>query len=152
MTFNTQAPFFPYREPSDQRASSQGNTERLLRVYTFSTAGRMAGTLGKAGVWPGVASYAKPADGIVLGAITQAIPDYAAPPNSGWLTRFDDTSSPRPGTDEVYFAAAPSLGELTPPPNVIVIPHPVRIPVDLIALVLFAGGVAMVAMRRLRRT
>lgn len=52
MSFTTPRPFFPYREPADQRESPKANvpvaeTERLLRVFFIGTA-RVEGTLGDA--------------------------------------------------------------------------------------------------------
>jgi hypothetical protein len=154
MSFATAQPFFPYREPSDQRAARAlppGATpdKRLLRVYAFASA-RMTGTIGTNGTWLGLTSYAKPADPSVLGVVSQAVPEYV-PQAHGWLTRFDDESSPRPGTDEVYFAVAPSLGELTPPQQIVVHDVRVHVPVDLIAFALFACGTLFLVVRRGRR-
>jgi hypothetical protein len=147
MSFATVEPFFPFREPSDQRAKPG---KRLLRVYTVSSVGRMSGTLGKDGVWPGVVSYAKPADETILNLVGQVVPDYARGLKSGWLTRFDDESSPRPGTDEVYFSAG-AQGEMTPPDRVVVRTNPIYIPVDVIVFVLFAGIVVTLIVRRASR-
>jgi hypothetical protein len=33
-----------------------------------------------------------------------------------WLTEFEDRSTPRPGTDEVYFAPAPDQSPVARPP------------------------------------
>ncbi len=154
MSFATAQPFFPYREPSDQRAPRATRPgalpdQRLLRVYTVASA-RTTGTIGTSGKWPGLTSYAKPADKRVLDVVAQAVPDYALPPPHAWLTRFDDESSPRPGADEVYFAVAPALGELTPAAKIVVHNTRVRVPVDL-AFMLFAFGAVFLVVRRARR-
>ncbi|MCI0705568.1 MAG: hypothetical protein L0241_31295, partial [Planctomycetia bacterium] len=36
-----------------------------------------------------------------------------------WLTEFEDHSSPRPGTDEVYFARDADQSELNRPPHIV---------------------------------
>ena len=38
------------------------------------------------------------------------------PDNTLWVTEFEDRSSPRPGTDEVYFAPAADQSTLERPP------------------------------------
>lgn len=128
MTFTTDRPFYPYREPEEQRARSGGG--RTLRVHVLSPS-RMDGTLGAAGRWPGAVQYANalgPAHtrlGVMLGGVV---------PASTWLTSFDDRSSPRPGTDEVFFAAASDPSPVTPPPIVHVNTNDVPIPLDWVAL------------------
>ena len=61
MTFQTDRPFFPYREPEDQRQQIPGavNPQRLLRVYLLSNS-RMVGKLGDQGQWPGQTVHAAP--------------------------------------------------------------------------------------------
>src|SRR5206468_8255579 len=51
MTFTAERPFFPYREPEDQRRGPAAGTPRLLRVYFLGDA-RMKGALGEKGEWP----------------------------------------------------------------------------------------------------
>jgi hypothetical protein len=148
MTFLAFEPFFPYREPKNTHESSN----RRLRVYTFSSVGRMAGRLGKEGFWPGAVSYAHAAEGAVPGAVQQAVPDYTGPLPSGWLTRFDDDSNPRPGGDEVYFATATDpKEEAAPPPVIMPRPRIVYIPVDIIAIAFMLVGAVSFVARRWRR-
>src|SRR5262245_31614994 len=55
MSFQTDRPFFPYREPADQRDAKESRAgDRLLRVFLLSSS-RMDGTLGEnaSGAWPG---------------------------------------------------------------------------------------------------
>src|SRR5215470_1170411 len=55
MSFKTDRPFFPYREPADQREAKESKSgDRLLRIFLFSSS-RMDGTLGEnaSGAWPG---------------------------------------------------------------------------------------------------
>jgi Uncharacterized protein conserved in bacteria (DUF2330) len=146
MSFQTAQPFFPYREPPTTQ-----KTPRTLRVYTFSSAGRMVGTLGKSAYWPGAVSYARVADATTLGVVGLSVPDYAARPGSGWLTRLDDESTPRLGIDEVYFSPSPSQAELLPSAKILPWPKRVFIPVDLIVLGIGALAVVSLVARRLHR-
>jgi hypothetical protein len=107
MTFKTDKPFYPYREPADARAAPAG--DRFLRVY-FLAGERYAGTLGAAGDWPGQAVWANAADP------PKGVGATAVSGQAWWLTEFEDRSSPRPGTDEVYFAPAEDQATLERPP------------------------------------
>jgi hypothetical protein len=106
MTFHTEHPFFPYREPPGQPTAKSGpDPRRLLRVY-FVAEDRTKGTLGEGGQpWPGRLVWANKLEAAdrekVLGQLK--LPKDT-PPGSWWLTEFEDRSSPRPGTDDVYFA------------------------------------------------
>jgi len=112
MTFKTDQPFFPYREPADQRdeKATKGAPVRLLRVFLLAKQ-RMEGTLGKDGSWPGRAVHAseftheeKTLD------VAKLLKELKLPDGtvnaSWWLTEFEDRASPRPGTDEVFFRPA----------------------------------------------
>ena len=122
LTFPTDTPFYPYREPADMRKDA-GAGQRLLRVFLLADQ-RYDGTLGNEAAWPGrpVWSNANPDDttrgvlaGLGLGA--KAKDEQAA---KKWhLTEFEDRSFPRPGTDEVYFRVATDQGPLEKPPVVV---------------------------------
>src|SRR5262249_6523781 len=61
MTFHTNRPFYPYREPEDMRAAKAG-VARQLRVFLVSDV-RMEGVLGAhGGAWPGRAVWANALD------------------------------------------------------------------------------------------
>ena len=106
MSFKTEQPFFPYREPADQlRIPPSMWSNRLLRVYFLSDQ-RYQGPLGKDGYWPGKTVFAGKIDAFfyykdVLAHLKLKEPSLA---ELRWLTEFEDRSSPRPGTDEVYFS------------------------------------------------
>ncbi len=144
MTFHTDRPFFPYREPRDQRESvpADRSSPRSLRVF-FIAPGRFAGAIGAgAATWPGKTVWSGPP------------PDWATehlpskPPAGAWLTAFDDDASPRPGVDELYFSRASEQSPVEPPPVDYVVPKPVWIPLDVVAVV---GGVATALVVRARR-
>lgn len=127
MTFQTERPFYPYREPSNQREGPA--SPRSLRVYFVSDA-RYAGALG-AGPWPGRLFYARPMSSLAAGVA--GVPAAAMPPHP-WLAAFDDLSSPRPGTDEVYFSPSPDAAEVTPPVALRTRSDKIPVPLDLVAI------------------
>jgi hypothetical protein len=106
MTFKTDRPFFPYREPSSQVPAGAGQApRRLLRVF-FLGDKRVQGNLGEKGdAWPGKVAWTNR----LLGAdreklLGQLKLPAQTPPAVWWLTEFEDHSSPRPGTADVYFS------------------------------------------------
>ena len=81
-----------------------GKPSRLLRVYFLSDK-KYRGTLGDKGEWPGQTAWA--------GALSQSDREdvwkalnlpAGKTPQTWWLTEFEDYSSPRPGTADVFFA------------------------------------------------
>src|SRR5262245_37710944 len=109
MSFKSDRPFFPYREPADQRDEEAKGVHRLLRVYV-AAAQRMAGKLGDGTTrWPATTAWADAVtDEERLGLLAKAGKDGKLPadttaPGRWWVTEFEDRSSPRPGTDEIYF-------------------------------------------------
>ncbi len=65
MSFTTDRPFFPYREPTDQRENlpaSEVDASRLLRVFFFGKE-RVAGSIGpERAAWPGSAIWSDHVD------------------------------------------------------------------------------------------
>jgi hypothetical protein len=146
MSFSADRPFFPYREPSDQRETVQAShAERLLRVFFFGTE-RAEGTIGGAGTesakWLGRTVWSDRFDAVGTGPLPFAIPGGA------WLTMFEDRASPRPGTDDLFFAPAADTSAVKPPPVVLVIPQKMPLPFDLIGGSMLLGALVL---RRLRK-
>jgi hypothetical protein len=135
MSFAADRPFFPYREPADQRTGPA--VPRELVVYLVAP-GRMAGTLGETREWPAYVPWAAPRAGLDA-IVADALPPGTALPPGAWLNAFFDTASPRPGVDELFFAAARTQHAVVPPPIVLDERTQVPLPVDL-ALGLVAGG------------
>jgi len=103
MTFRTEAPFFPYREP----AAARGSTEpRLLRVF-FLGQTRPEGRIGAAGPWPGRTVWSGKIEDEHRRQLLALLklPDGAAP-GATRLTRFADGSSPRPGSDDLFLSTS----------------------------------------------
>lgn len=134
MTFATPRAVYPYREPASQRTAAG---PRRLRVHVLAPQ-RVQGTLGVTGPrFPGVVTWARPAEdwGDLVG---DALP-AAATRGRMWLTSFDDTSAPRPGTDDVWFQPDGAQTEVIPPPVIRWRDERVPVPVDLLA-VMGVGG------------
>jgi cell division septation protein DedD len=109
MSFQTDAPFYPYREPEDMR-SSQSPAGRKLKVFFLADA-KFDGSLGTSGTWAGKTVWANPCPEHTLRSVVDGLgltglpaDDVASRP--WFLTEFEDLSSPRPGTDEVFFHPA----------------------------------------------
>ena len=111
LSFRTERPFYPYREPQEpENKNNLGlseNLERTLRVYYLSDQAGL-GTLGSGKDAPHWTAQTEWRDAIT----TEQIPllkdlNHAEHPlpEKLWLTEFLDPSSPRLGTDEVYFTA-----------------------------------------------
>lgn len=144
MSFATERPFFPYREPESQRNTS--GTARVLRVF-FVGPERVSATIGADGKWPADLRWSDALDDASRAQLASAI-DVPLPAGTR-LTRYDDTTAPRPGTDELFFARDADQARVVPPPYIqedVVTTH---VPVDVIALALLA--IVFVSRRALRR-
>ena len=101
MTFHSEMPFYPYREPASKSTQEGGRT---LRVFLLSNEGQEAVTNGQPWVatteWTGMLSDS---DLRILGPVVANLGLLKTPS----LTSFLDDSSPRLGTDEVYFRPLP---------------------------------------------
>jgi hypothetical protein len=120
MTFETKQPVFPYREPEEEKRPHKEPPARLLRVFFLSDR-RMDGTLGEKGQkWPGQTVWANKLTTEQRGQLLKQLNLPAdSPPATWWLTEFEDHSSPRPGTDDVYFAPSADQSTVERPPHII---------------------------------
>ncbi|MFM9961642.1 MAG: DUF2330 domain-containing protein [Planctomycetaceae bacterium] len=118
MSFQTDKPFYPYREPADARMAAQPHS-RTLRVFLLADQ-RYEGTLGEAGTWPATAEWAnRVVDALprITGSLKLKDTEFAKTlAGASYLTEFNDDSSPRPGTDEVYFRPSPDQSTKERPP------------------------------------
>jgi hypothetical protein len=142
MSFAAERPFFPYREPADQRENLPADVprERLLRVFFIGTE-RVDGAVGSAKLaWPGKTIWSDRLDAAPgVGPLPISLPAGA------WLTMFEDHAAPRPGTDDLFFAPAADKKPVKPPPIVISSHRRIPLPLDLI------GGGALIFGLWLRR-
>ena len=115
MSFQTEKPFFPYREPATQRP--QG--ERLLRVY-FLADSRFQGGIGETRDWFGRAVWSNQIDSGALAKLLKAAKLPALAGGGGrWLTEFEDRSAPRSTAGELYFTRAQDQAILERTPGVV---------------------------------
>jgi hypothetical protein len=106
MSFQTDKPFFPYREPVAQGRNRDDSNDRLLRVYFLAEA-RYGGALGADTEWRSRTVWSERIDQDSRAELLRLVklPTDSAP-NARWLTEIVDQSSPRSSTDEVYFSVA----------------------------------------------
>lgn len=130
MSFRTEKPFYPYREPERVAAPNvPTQSERKLRVFVAAES-RYEGKLGDgATAWPGRTVWAGQPNAATLGSVfatANGKPEGAKAPfllpasaEGFTLTEFEDASSPRPGTDEVYFAPAADQAPVERPVQIV---------------------------------
>jgi hypothetical protein len=138
MSFQTDRPFYPYREPEPAAKPAIPTYGRLLRLFFLSDA-RYAATL--AGQpWSARLLYGAP-----IGEVPDELAAFAGMRRIASV--FVDESHPRKGTDEVYFAASPDQAEVEQPPIVLAKPDKIVIPIELIGIAL-VGIVVLIVRRR----
>ena len=139
MSFTAERPFYPYREPADQRDPQRVGLDRSLAVWLVA-AGSWQGAL-PTGPWPAELLYRAPVQD--LSTLLGDAVDFR--PTDGWLHAWIDHSSPRPGTDDLFFSStkAPEYR----PTYVSYDTQMVPIPLDLIAVL----GLCVFGVRRWRR-
>lgn len=145
MSFKAERPFYPYREP-EAEAPAGGPAPRELRVFLAAQA-RFEGKLGDgAKAWPGQTVWSGPLVPALMGGVFADAKLIPAPAAEGWwLTEFQDTSSPRPGTDEVYFERSADQSPVERPPHVITTRREVVVTPWWHGAV-YAGGLAALAL------
>jgi len=97
MSFKTDSPFYPYREPITAMA---GESQRSLRVF-FLGDGPVGATMGQK-PWVGRQEMSDTLTTGEISDLAKLLPGVDLS-HSSTLTSFIDTSSPREGLDEVYF-------------------------------------------------
>ena len=121
MSFTTERPFFPYREPASQR---EGATDSRLLSIWFVGPERVKGTIGTDGEWPAELDWSDTIRDLEVGGV-KVNPEFR-------LTRFADTSSPRPGTDDLFFSRADDQKTVVPEPYVYTQVETTHVPADVI--------------------
>lgn len=138
IAFQTDAPFYPYREPASMRGPEARDPRSLAVFYVGPE--RVKGVLGPGATWAGVPLFAKKLDEDLAG-----VPGGT---KGRVLSAFVDRSSPRPGTDELFFLRADTQDDLVPPPIEISIGDKVPVPIDV---VLVLGGALLLVGRAIRK-
>ncbi len=137
MSFKTAQPFYPYREPAPA-AGENKNSSRLLKVW-FLSQKKMNATIGMQSnvQWPASTYWSNT---INAGQREEIANHFKLPidqlPAQTWMTEFNDNSSPRPATDELFFAATADQNSVKPPPNVHFNEWQFPLPIDVILLLL----------------
>jgi hypothetical protein len=90
LSFKTERPLFPYREPESAVAAKRlGTANRLLRIY-FIGEGQYRGTVGNDRAWSGRVAWS----GDITAHRAGLLRDLKLPADTGpaqwWLTQFDD--------------------------------------------------------------
>jgi hypothetical protein len=150
LTFKTDKPLFPYREPDPKSAAETlGVKDRLLRIY-FISDGRYNGELTKDDPWTGKVAWSdklKPEDRTKLLDLLK-LPEGAGP--AEWrLTEFEDPWPYRAAPADLYFSPDSDQGNVKRPP--IIEYTAARWPADVTPLALAAAVVGPGLWRRFRR-
>jgi hypothetical protein len=127
MTFQTERPFFPYREPASQ-SDKPYDSVRSLRIF-FIGPERVSGVVGEKEFWPGVMTWSNAYD-----AKTR-------------LTTFVDTSKVRPGFNDLFFVRDHDQSTYELPPIVNENVEKTHLPADVLTVL---AAIAFVIIRRIR--
>lgn len=150
MTFKTDRPLFPYREPDPKGpAAALGASNRLLRIYFLADA-RYQGELTKDVPWTGQVAWAgrlKSDDRKKVLDLLK-LPETTGPAD-WWLTEFEDNWPYRAAPADVSFTRAADQGTVKRPPIIEYVSA--SWPTDVMALALVAAMIMPGLLRRVRR-
>jgi hypothetical protein len=107
ISFKTEKPLFPYREPDYKSAAdSLGAKRRLLRIY-FLADGRYQGELTKEQAWTGKVAWAGKLNEADRKKVLEQLklPETTGP-EEWWLTEFEDEWPYKVAPGDVYFSRA----------------------------------------------
>jgi hypothetical protein len=149
MSFQTDRPLFPYREPDPRSyAAALGAQHRLLRIYFLAEA-RYDGGLTKEVPWTGKVAWANKLEAADRKKVLQMLKlPEATGPADWWLTEFEDDWPYRPAPADVYFSQAADQSPIKRPPIIEYVASPV--PTDVTAYALAAALVLPPLLRRVR--
>jgi hypothetical protein len=145
MTFATERPFFPYREPRSQRDYSGNAPNRILNVW-FLGPERVSGTVG-AKPWKSELRWSSDPGAAWLRDFAKSA--RVELPQTLRLSAFADYESPRPGTDDLFFSRATDQQSFVPPPEVITTVRWIPVPGDVVGVL--ALGTFFLIRRHKRR-
>jgi hypothetical protein len=151
MSFNTDKPLFPYREPQ-RVAPKNGYTPRLLRVFLIApwrADGRLENGKVKA-PWPKTVPWANALLYDDLQWLKQGAPQFTSLLQPGTvLTILEDRSSPRLQSGDLYFSPSAVQQPVVPPPIIRYDDRTRYVPADL--LLLLFGLPVWLLVRRTRQ-
>jgi hypothetical protein len=149
LSFKTDRPLFPYREPdSEKSAEALNSPRRLLRIYFVADA-RYKGELTKDVQWTGNAVWTNK---LRAEDRDKTLAALKLPPSTGpaewWLTEFEEYWPYRVAPADLYFARDADQSTLKRPPIIQYVAAPLPTDVTVYAI---AGGVILPSLwRRLR--
>lgn len=146
MSFATDRPFFPYREPLSQRRADTFNLNRALNVW-FLGSERVIGIVGNATFWPGQLRRSD----VLPDALRAEVARIAnvALPASTRMTAYLDNARTREGNDDLFFVRAAVQSAFVQPPYVVTTTEKIPLPLDVVAVA--AALAALVVWRLTRR-
>jgi hypothetical protein len=140
MSFHTDRPLFPYREPdSKSNAGALGIDRRLLRIYFVGEA-RYQGELTKEVGWTGQVAWANKLDAKDRKKALELLKLPASTgPAEWWLTEFEDEWPYRVAPADLHFSPSANQNAVRRPPLIEYVssPWPTDIMVYAVAGVLF---------------
>jgi hypothetical protein len=150
LSFQTDRPLFPYREPESKRdADSLNRRDRLLRIYFIADA-RYRGEVTKDVLWTGRAVWS---NRLAAADRTRILALLKLPENTGpaawWLTEFEDRWPYRVAPGDLYFSRDTDQSPIKRPPIIVYASSIWPTDVTTYALAAAIGGAALLA--RLRR-
>jgi hypothetical protein len=123
----TDKPFYPYREPADSRSTDK-KVSRQLRLF-FASTEHYHGALGSRSTWSGQTVWSAPLSAEQTERLGELLSDPRAEneqsplavrlPETVWLTEYVDSSSPRPGFEEVFFQKSGFNEIVKRPPHIV---------------------------------
>lgn len=141
MTFRTDRPLFPYREPEyKQQAVFLGASQRLLRIYFLADA-RYQGEFDQGkGRWTGKAVWANKLSPDQRKEVLEMVklPETTGPAEL-FLTEFEDNWPYRVAPSDVYFGRDADQSTIKRPPVIqyVLAPYPTDVTVYALAAVMF---------------
>jgi Uncharacterized protein conserved in bacteria (DUF2330) len=156
MSFETERPLFPYREPaSEVAAETLGARHRLLRIY-FLSDGKYFGKISPIYRWTGDAVWAGELAAADRARILEHLGLAAETgPEKFWLTEFEDHWEYKLAPADLYFTKSQEQTPLRRPPTIIYDYAKTELPIDLttslFAIVLIAGAPVRRAWRNRRQ-
>jgi hypothetical protein len=150
ISFKTDRPLFPYREPDPtEPAKALGARQRLLRIYFLAEA-RYQGELTKEAPWTGRVAWANKLSAEDRRQVLELLKlPQTTGPAEWWLTEFEDDWPYRAAPGDVYFRRAADQRPVKRPP--IVEYTSSAWPTDIMACALAVAVVAPPMLRRARR-
>jgi len=149
MSFRTEKPFFPYREPEAPKDSAVNTGRpRLLRVF-FVGDQRVQGMVG-ASPWAARSPWSNSLDENRRSQLMKSLAMEDSKSSTPMrLTVFEDWSSPRAGGDEVYFTPSADQSNIVPPDRVL--RSTIWIPIDIVVIGIIFAIMVTILIRKGRK-